>query len=511
MPLSPAQEEAYAAVLELVANKEPLVGLAGRYGNGRSTILRNVASLLGAPLVTLSDLLRQTSGLHPLHLEEGIAQTFLEPLGLHDVVVMDDLHIIDDVCNNCFDRARPNVLPIALDAILACLIDTDKQLVVGVRHRVPAPLHQRCLYAKIPQLTPQDFHFFFRTWLGQAANDLDFERIHRFVPRLDVHQIKYASRIWPDGNALETETFLDFLEEHALVSNVDTGKVEAASLDSLHGVDEVIRSLEVDVIVPMERPDLAEQLGLEAKRGVLLYGPPGTGKTTIGRALAHRLRSKFFLIDGTVISGTQDFYRKIHRIFEGAKENAPSVLFIDDSDLLFEDSDETGLYRYLLTMLDGLESIENAQVTVILTAMNIGSLPPALIRSGRIELWLLMELPDTAARAAILQDRLQQVTPYLQITDIAPIVERTEGFTGADLRRVVTDAVNLYGYEVANQREPREPLAYFHEAIDRLAKHREQLESAPSFTGDHHGSASRRRQGYYTAMAALARVNADTD
>jgi SpoVK/Ycf46/Vps4 family AAA+-type ATPase len=261
----------------------------------------------------------------------------------------------------------------------------------------------------------------------------------------------------------------------------------------------------------MERPDLAEQLGLEAKRGVLLYGPPGTGKTTIGRALAHRLRSKFFLIDGTVISGTQDFYRKIHRIFEGAKENAPSVLFIDDSDLLFEDSDETGLYRYLLTMLDGLESIENAQVTVILTAMNIGSLPPALIRSGRIELWLLMELPDAAARAAILQDRLQQVTPYLQITDIAPIVERTEGFTGADLKRVVTDAVNLYGYAVANQHEPREPLAYFHEAIGRLAEHREQLESAPSFTGDHHGSASRRRQGYYAAMAALARVNSDTD
>jgi SpoVK/Ycf46/Vps4 family AAA+-type ATPase len=123
----------------------------------------------------------------------------------------------------------------------------------------------------------------------------------------------------------------------------------------------------------------------------------------------------------------------------------------------------------------------------------------------------MMELPDVAAREAILRDRLQQVTPSMQAIDIAPVVERTEGFTGADLKRVVTDAVNLYGYDVALQQEPREPLAYFHEAIDRLAKHREQLESAPSFSEDHHGSASRRRQGYYAAMAAMARINADTE
>ena len=93
-----------------------------------------------------------------------------------------------------------------------------------------------------------------------------------------------------------------------------------------------------------------------SKRGVLLYGPPGTGKTTIGRALAHRLRGKFFLIDGTFIAGTQNFYNRISQVFEAAKDNAPSVIFIDDADAIFEDGEEQALYRYLLTMLDGLES-----------------------------------------------------------------------------------------------------------------------------------------------------------
>src|SRR5205085_7851375 len=118
---------------------------------------------------------------------------------------------------------------------------------------------------------------------------------------------------------------------------------------------------------------------------------------------AHRLRGKFFLIDGTFISGTHNFYMQIHQVFEAAKENSPAIIFIDDSDVIFESGEEHGLYRYLLTMLDGLESESNARVCVMMTAMDVGNLPPALVRSGRVELWLEMRLPDEAARRAILE------------------------------------------------------------------------------------------------------------
>ena len=69
-------------------------------------------------------------------------------------------------------------------------------------------------------------------------------------------------------------------------------------------------------------------------------------------------------------------------------QNAPAIIFIDDSDVIFETGQETGLYRYLLTMLDGLESASAGRVCLMMTAMDVGNLPPALVRSGRIELWL---------------------------------------------------------------------------------------------------------------------------
>src|SRR5262249_42484907 len=161
---------------------------------------------------------------------------------------------------------------------------------------------------------------------------------------------------------------------------------------------DVIEQLEAKIALPFENQELAAELGLKPKRGVLLSGPPGTGKTTIGRALAHRLKSKFFLIGGTVVAGADCFMDAVQEIFEAAKQNAPAVVFIDDCDVIFEKDDAKGFYRYLLTVLDGLESASNERVCVMLTAMHPASLPAALLRSGRVELWLETRLPDENAR-----------------------------------------------------------------------------------------------------------------
>src|SRR5262249_25453318 len=146
-------------------------------------------------------------------------------------------------------------------------------------------------------------------------------------------------------------------------------------------------------------------------------------------------------------SGTQNFYERVHYVFEGAKQNAPAVIFIDDSDVIFENGKEHGLYRYLLTALDGLESESAGRGCVMMTAMDVGALPPALVRSGRIELWLETRLPDREARLRILEDLMREVPPIFHAASLEALADATEGLTGADVKRVVEDGKVLFAFD----------------------------------------------------------------
>jgi len=333
---------------------------------------------------------------------------------------------------------------------------------------MPEPLAERCYAVAIGKFSPADYRHLCGAFLGEPrAAGLDFEKIHRFAPNLNAHQLRGACS-WFLGDEVDTDRFMNYLQTMRLTSNVNLGEVAQVDLHDLKGVDDVIRSLETNIVIPLEHIELARELELQPKRGVLLAGPPGTGKTTIGRALAHRLKGKFFLIDGTFISGTRDFYQMINRVFHEAEENAPSVIFIDDSDVICESGQEHRLYRYLLTMLDGLESKGAARVCVMMTAMDVGNLPPALVRSGRVELWLEMRLPDDEARLAILEQLAGSLPQVLRDFDLAEVAMATQGFTGADLKRVADDAKALYAFDRARSQPTQSITAYLLDAVETV-------------------------------------------
>ncbi len=477
--LSPAQQKAFD-VLQYARPIGNVFVLHGDAGMGKTTVLREVERSHGGAFLTMNTFLDAMQSRHPFALEETFEQWVRQALEQHDCVLVDDLHLLQGVVEGCSFYPRSSFINMPLTTLAVLAEQSNKKLYFATAGQIPPPLFARCYRAALGSFEVEDYAFLCRHYLNDAgAERFDYAKIHRFTPALNGHQLKNSCLWLRREPGLTTERFLDYLRSQHLASNVDLREVQPVSLRDLQGVDGVIDSLEANIVLPLENDELASEFGLKPKRGVLLAGPPGTGKTTVGRALAHRLQSKFFLIDGTFISGSRDFYGQIHRVFEEAKRNAPAILFIDDSDVIFESGEELGLYRYLLTMLDGLESASAARVCVMLTAMDVGSLPPALIRSGRIELWLEMPLPNEAARERILASHIGQ-SSVLAGLDLTELVRASEGFTGADLKRLIEDGKNLLAYDRARQQPARQALAYFLDAIETVRTNKERYAQAES-------------------------------
>jgi transitional endoplasmic reticulum ATPase len=474
--LAAVQERALDQLLTAIAPGR-LVVLIGGPGTGKTTLLETAHEQLGGALLGAEEIQAATSQHHPLAIEDALHQLVGDALDRHDTVFVDDLHLVTQVVQGCHMYPRGGFVNVALAALTGRASASGKTLVLATSHHLTEALVRLGDRVIIGDFTPDDYRTICSSYLpSDQIKALDFAKIHRYARRMSASQLRRASEsVRPqlesavDGTS--TDVFIDYLRSAQLVSNVDLREVQTVALEDLKGLDTVLRALEANVILPLEHSELATELSLKPKRGVLLVGPPGTGKTTIGRALAHRLRGKFFLIDGTVIAGTPMFYQQLHHVFEAAMRNAPAVVFIDDSDVIFEGQDP-GLYRYLLTMLDGLESESAGGVCLVLTAMDVGSLPPALVRSGRIELWLETQLPDAEARAAILRDRCANLPDSIGAVDIDRLAAATDQLSGADLKRVVEDGKLLYAFDRARDITPRPATDYFLEALETVRANR---------------------------------------
>lgn len=181
-----------------------------------------------------------------------------------------------------------------------------------------------------------------------------------------------------------------------------------ATFGDIGGLDREIRLIRERVELPIRQADRLMSMGIYPPRGVLLYGPPGCGKTLIARALCNEIGANFYLINAseTFHKYYGESEKRLVETFKKARENAPSMILIDEIDAIGSARETTHgelerrIVTTLLSEMDGLKSMSN--VIVVGTTNDIGRLDPALRRPGRFDYEIRIGIPDAKGRESIL-------------------------------------------------------------------------------------------------------------
>lgn len=222
------------------------------------------------------------------------------------------------------------------------------------------------------------------------------------------------------------------------------------TFEDVAGADEVKEELQ-EVVEFLKFPKKFNELGAKIPKGVLLFGPPGTGKTLLARAVAGEAGVPFFSISGS------DFVEmfvgvgasRVRDLFEQAKKNAPCIVFIDEIDAVgrqrgaglgggHDEREQT--LNQLLVEMDGFNG--NDGIIIIAATNRPDILDPALLRPGRFDRQVVVDVPDVKGREEILKVHIKG-KPLSQDVELGVLARRTPGFTGADLANLVNEAALL--------------------------------------------------------------------
>ncbi|MFJ2621287.1 AAA family ATPase [Glutamicibacter sp. NPDC087344] len=243
------------------------------------------------------------------------------------------------------------------------------------------------------------------------------------------------------------EQHIDITEESGELEPPLEPAGEPVTLADVGGLQAVKDRLNESFLAPMRNAAIAKAFGKSLRGGLLLYGPPGCGKTFVARAVAGELQANFMAVTMTDIldshvGGTE---KNLKALFDKARENAPTVLFLDEVDALgLRRGSLTGSASWLRQMVNQLLlemdsiSANNDGLYVLAATNHPWDLDEALLRPGRLDRAVLVTPPDAAARESILHHHLER-RPIAGI-DLKWIMSQTDGFSGADLEHLCTTA-----------------------------------------------------------------------
>jgi cell division protease FtsH len=246
------------------------------------------------------------------------------------------------------------------------------------------------------------------------------------------------------------------------------------SFNDVAGVDEVEAEL-VELVDYLKNPKKFEQVGARIPKGVLLVGPPGTGKTLLARAVAGEAEVPFFYISASEF--VELFVglgaARVRDLFQQARQRAPAIVFIDEIDSIGQarsgaagnqlgaHQEQEQTLQQLLTEMDGFEP--NSGVIIVAASNRPEVLDQALLRPGRFDRQIVVNLPDIRGRDEILQIHARNVKLSTDV-DLKVLARRTPGFSGAQLANVINEGALL----AARKNKQRVEMHDLEEAIDRV-------------------------------------------
>ena len=290
-------------------------------------------------------------------------------------------------------------------------------------------------------------HGFVGADIALLAKEAAMHALRRIIPQIKIEEEIPAEII--DQLRVTNEDFIE-AHKHVEPSAMREVLVEIPDVkwEDVGGLDDVKRDLAEAVEWPLKYPEVFASLDTKPPRGILLFGPPGTGKTLLAKAVANESECNFISVKGPELLSkwVGESERGIRQVFRKARQAAPSIIFFDEIDALLP---KRGAYigsshvtesvvSQILTELDGLEELNNV---VVLGATNRPDmLDEALLRPGRLDRIIYVPPPDREGRKKIFEVYLRNKEILSNDVNIDELVDRTEGYVGADIEALVREA-----------------------------------------------------------------------
>jgi transitional endoplasmic reticulum ATPase len=307
--------------------------------------------------------------------------------------------------------------------------------------------------------------------ISALTREAAMKALRRYLPDIDLDQDEIAPEILEKMEVQMNDFRLAMRDIEPSALREIYVEIPEVSWDDVGGLDEIKERLKESVEWPLTMPERFEHFGIKPPRGIVLFGAPGTGKTLLAQAIAHEAKANFITIKGPelISKWVGESEKAIREVFKKAQQASPSIIFFDEFESIAgmrtpnsgDGSDVSNrVVNQMLSSMDGIETMEG--IIVIAATNRPEMIDPALLRSGRFERVMHIPPPDIGSLRKILKIHTRNMP--LGKFDLNSLVDRMDGYTGADVESVCREAALIA------MRADRKSVSkkHFEEAIGRV-------------------------------------------